>query len=109
VEKAPDFGEDVVDAKRIPFKINEEVFWAVPHQPAALLFDLAAAVKETSLEGQINALATFMQTMLVPESYERLKERMRDTERPVSFPQLMRIMEWLMEQYSGRPTQQSSP
>jgi hypothetical protein len=109
VNDVPDFGNDEDSGAPVEFKIDGETFYASTEQPAGLLFDVASATKSKDLESQINMLGSFLEMMLVPESYERLKARMRDKTRPVTFKQVVRIMEWLMEQYAGRPTQQSSP
>ena len=105
-EMMPDFG--VVDVEPpIPFKIDGEVFYAVGNQPAAVLFDMADMGEAKELNQQIRLLTAFIQGLLLPESFERLKLKMRDPAKPIGFKQLMTMIQWLMEQYGNRPTQPS--
>lgn len=108
----PDFGSSVNGEQLppIPFMIDGETFYAVPETSMGVLFDMGQLLKVEGLDKQLEALTLFIQSNLLPESFERLKLRMRDPGRPpVTFPQIMRILQYVMEQQAGRPTMPSSP
>lgn len=104
----PDFGTVEDQKPPLIFMIHGETFSALPTQPAGVLFDLAEMSEAKTVKEQIDLFSAFLGAMLVPESWERLKLRMRDAVRPVTMAELMRMIEWLMEQYGGRPTQGST-
>jgi hypothetical protein len=109
-EVIPDFGSmGQAVANPIPFRIDGEVFYAVGSQPAGVLFDMADLGEVKGFDAQVRLLSQFVQSLLVPESFERLKIKMRDPINPFGFTNLMRMIQWLMEQYSNRPTQPSPP
>lgn len=109
-EVIPDFGSmGQAVANPIPFRIDGEVFYAVGSQPAGVLFDMADLGEVKGFDAQVRLLSQFVQSLLVPESFERLKIKMRDPVNPFGFTNLMRMIQWLMEQYSNRPTQPSPP
>lgn len=71
-----------------------------------------------------NAMMESLELVLMPESYRKLKDRMKDPladlspedavritdlpYTPIELPQLNEILEWLMTEYGMRPTQSSS-
>lgn len=109
VRDVPDFGTGDKIPDPIEFKIDGDSYYAVGETSMGVLFDMADLVKTEGLSNQIDALVSFIQSVLMPESYERLKARLRDSKRPpVSFQVLMNVLNWVMEQQADRPTQQSS-
>ena len=111
-DQAPDLGADFAFRHPIPFKIHGEIFHGVPDLPAGMLFDMASMFSDvkggSGIGTQFETLDRFFQLLLVPESYERFKERMRDPERPITIGIMMAVMRYLIEQMTGRPTEQSS-
>lgn len=107
-QDVPDFGIGGVAAPPIPFRVDGEMFYAMGMQPAGLIFDLAGMTKDSTFEAQVQTFTTLIQGMLVPESFERLKIKMRDPISPLTFPKMMELIQWLMEQYGKRPTTPSS-
>lgn len=108
-DPVPDFGMGGQTVPPIPFKIDGEMFYAVGSQPASLIFDLAAMSEGgQDMNTQVKTFTTLIQGMLVPESFERLKAKMRDPLNPLSWAQMMKLIEWLMERYGNRPTTPAS-
>src|SRR5262245_15927878 len=108
VQEVPDFGSAMEAKHPIPFKIDGEMFYGQPSLPAGVLFDMVEMVNSTDQAAQIKMLNAFLEAMLVPESFERLKARIRDQHNPVSVAQVMKITEYLMRAASCGPTMQPS-
>jgi hypothetical protein len=105
----PDFG-GTTEVAPIQFNIDGEPYYAVGETSAGVLLDMGEMLKVEGLGNQISALTVFIQALLLPDSFERLKARLRDNKKsPISFQQLMRIIEYVMERQADRPTQQPSP
>ena len=104
-----DFTEDTNPP--IPFKIDDDVFYAVGDPPAGALLDLAELASLGDNPGKaIKAVADFLDTVLLPSSAELFASRMRNPQKPIKQTQLMRIIQWLVQQYGGgRPTVPASP
>jgi hypothetical protein len=108
VQEVPDFGTAMEAKHPVPFKIDGEMYFGNPSLPAGVLFDMIEMVNTKDQASQIRLLDEFLKAMLVPESYERLKVKMRDQTNPLSIQQVMKITEYLMSAATGRPTTQSS-
>lgn len=115
------------DKKDITFKIDDDVFYAVPEAPGALVSDLADMASDAvpDLE-KVKVIASFMDEVLRPESAMLFAERLRGyrleeqegEEEPVKiqvkvigFQQSLDIFTWLIETYMediGTPTKPRS-
>lgn len=113
----------------IRFKIDDDVFEAVPSVGADVMRDVIGmtdAIKVTALDQatatpeQLGEAAStvkthtaralqFLDTVLLPESAQRFGERMRSIENPITLEQAFQVWTWLIGQYGGRPTVPSSP
>lgn len=112
----------------VQFTVDGEVFRGRPYLPAQTMVDFTLKVEalgenSTGSEG-FGAMMESLELVLMPESYRKLKDRMKDplaglsdddaaamTElpyRPIELPQLNDILEWLMAEYGMRPTQSPS-
>ena len=102
-EAIEDFTEEIDPPK--PFKIDGDVFYAVGAPPAGALLDLAelANMGEDPAKA-LGSVASFLDTILLAESAQKFAQRMRDPENPITQKQLMRILQWLIQEYGNRPT-----
>lgn len=98
---------------RIYFAIDGEEFDArkalAPKrlQEAMLTFRATQENEEVTAETVMDKLKAALKLLLKEESYNRFVVIMDDDERdePIDVPQLTDIFQWLIEQYSQRPTQ----
>ncbi len=108
------FRDFTVKRRRIHFVIDGEEFDARKALSVAKL--QAAMTKFRSAQGEVEAvtadtilekLSGALELVLKPESYQRFIIMMNDEDRdePIDVPQLMDIFQWLIGQYSVRPTE----
>jgi hypothetical protein len=99
------------DRKPLKFKIDNDIFEAPANIPAQILLDFSRryeAMGEQAETGTyIEATQDLIAMVLKPSSVERFKARLSDIENPISLDQLNSILTWLMEEYTGRPTESS--
>lgn len=83
----------------VGFALYGEDFECEPQVQAGPLLDFTAL--------GVAGLRPFLKSILTEEAWGRFDELLHDRGRPVSSATLDRIVEALMEQYAGRPTQPS--
>jgi len=100
-------------AKRIKFKIDDDVFEAISDLPAltAMEFGQYANTLDTSsdLSEQAKALETMFRLVLTKQSADVFISRLSDVDKPIGARQMNSITMWLMEKYGFRPTVPSEP
>jgi hypothetical protein len=87
-----------------------EYFNAVPALPALHLVQFANAMEqmdEKDAGEQAHVFKDIYELVLTEESAERFIARMSDKNDPISLPQAMEIVEWIMSEFGMRPTQPS--
>lgn len=97
-------------SRELKFKIDGDVFHAVPDIAGGLLIDFAVhaqSLGEAELQSQPAIFEQMFDLVLFDESAKLFSERMRDKNRPITLKQAMDVVTWLMEQYGMRPTQPS--
>jgi hypothetical protein len=97
--------------KPIEFTIDNDRFDAVSAIPAHVLMDMTTefqAMDEGDPNEAIQAMMKVLELFLMPASYTRFTDRMKDKQEPIEFPQVQEVIFWLLEEYGMRPTQQSS-
>lgn len=95
----------------IPFKLNDQVFTCKPEAPSSLkMLRDARAIVETQ-DGGIAAkvILEFYETVMEPEEYARFSAYCDAPDVVVNLQLLVEIMQWLVGEYSARPTSPSSP
>jgi hypothetical protein len=97
----------------LEFKIGDDVFYAVGDSPGGVILDLAAMANSKEGEDKVGAISEFLDGVLLPESAELFADRMRNPSNPITFPQLLAVFEWLLEDYTGgveagRPTREAA-
>ncbi|MDK1473611.1 hypothetical protein QNO07_09285 [Streptomyces sp. 549] len=109
-----DITDDIRDfttaRKSIRFRVDSDVFDAVPDIPAQTLLDFAMEMEHAgdSPDQAIRAMVKVVDILLTQESAALFKARMSNPDNPISAQQLKDIMPWLLEQYGMRPTEPSS-
>src|SRR5262245_12537506 len=117
-----DFTE--VRQETLKFKIDDDIFEAVPAVGAELMKDVIgmtdasalaadrieslspedAAARMPKVMEQVNKVLGFLDTVLLEASAQTFAARMRSAERPITLTQAFKVWTWLVEQYGGRPT-----
>jgi hypothetical protein len=94
----------------VKFRIDDDIFVGVSNIPAldlmkfGVMFD---GLTEQDMLERPDAYEEMLALVLANESATRFFARMGDKVKPISMPQVMNVMSWLMEQYGLRPTQPS--
>lgn len=109
--KTADFSDPL---PRIVFVVDSEEFEAVKAIPLSTLEELvdqatAADDEAITARQRIAQMREIVAKLLLPDAAARLLARLDDGERPITPQQLVKIFQWLTEQYSGRPTQPPQP
>lgn len=97
---------------RVAFQIDGDVFEAPPVIPAMVMMQytktFSAMGADASADDQMAAMTGVLEMVLYPASYTHFIARLGDRERPIGLDQLQEVLEYLMESYGMRPTQQPS-
>ena len=84
-----------------------EVFLTRSRLPGLTLLKIAAATDESAaVSEQITAMLELLKMMII--DYERFEEVMLDVENPASQEDVSSIVETIVSEFSGRPTEQPS-
>jgi len=105
VEVIPNFSEPHKPPKK--FRIDDDVFECAPELPAGASTFLVKMSRAGDME-RVAMLGDFLDMIVLPESAERFAARMISPKEPITISQLLKVIEFLMETYTGRPTQPSS-
>lgn len=103
-----------IGRKSIKFKVDNDIFEAVPDIAAELAMEYASHMemltdpKKNSLDDQKEVVYSTLRLVLFPESADRFIERLRDQQNPIGQVRFGEITQWLLEQYGLRPTEQDS-
>ena len=101
-----DFGAGAVqNTEPISFRLHEEDFECVKNLQGNALLNLVAKAGSGDASDAAETIKDIFSKALLPESYERFVKLIDDPEKIVSVETLGEITAWLVEQYSGRPTQ----
>lgn len=94
------------DPKR--FRIAPDVFFAAPDLPAAA-YTVALQISEAKNEipSLIKLLFDFLDAVLDDESAQLIRARFNSKTNTIGFGTIMKVVNWLIEEYGLRPTQPS--
>lgn len=95
--------------KRVQFKLDGDVFTGVREIPAIMALEFSAHAENMTRENvsiteRIEGFTAILQLLLEPESASVFIGRLRDPLNPISVQTMMKVVPWLFEQYSLRPT-----
>ena len=97
-----------LNVEPLTFDLYDEEFTAYPEIQGSKLLQFSAHVGSDEQGESSEALLGFFETVLHPESYERMNLLWNDPERVVPIEMLSDIISWLIEEYTDRPTPASS-
>jgi len=89
------------------FKLNDDIFELTPELPAGASVMLADMVTMSEVQ-RVAKLGELLDMIFLPASAQRFADRMRSPVKPITSPQLGKILEWIFREYGAFPTQQSS-
>lgn len=107
----PDF---TIKDKRIPFRVDDDVFYARGALSLALMQQLvktAEGLNDAVKANNFSGIVDLFGKLLTPESVERFTQRITSEDSDDALDvkrQLLPIMYYIMEKHGVRPTQQSS-
>lgn len=107
-----DFGTPASSDEPVTFRLHGEVFRCVPAIQGVVLIEFIAAAgggAEGNMAATAEEMLRFFNRTIIPADRERFTELLNSDDRIVSLEGLVEIMDWLVEQYAGRPTQQPTP
>ena len=101
----------------VEFKINDDVFRGKPYIAAQTMIDFTLGIDklgdDISAQQGFDILSESLQLVLMPDSYKRFRDRMRDPsspdfaemtgQPPIDLPLVNSVVEWIMEEYGMRP------
>lgn len=109
----------------IKFRVDGDIFEAFSEVGAEVLLEATAPISvkvpaddASTEEQQAFLLAShennlrcfrFLQDALLPSSRDRFAERMKSASEPITLRQALSVYRFLVQTYSGRPTQPPSP
>lgn len=96
------------DEDFIEFKIDEQVVKAYRPTPSQMAWAITATGRYTSFSDKVAGVIDFFVGVLDEESRVHVVNRLMDRSDPFDFEQVQDIIKFLVEEWSGRPTQQPS-
>ena len=100
-----DFGSNEgVETSPLSFKLHNEEFHCVPAVQGKLMLQLAASAGDNDPAKAAGMIDSFFEQVLLAESYTRFSALLA-SEKIVPVETLANITAWLVEEYSGRPTE----
>jgi len=92
-------------AEPITFQVDQDTFTAFPPTASQFALFLAAQSTHSQTADQIAALIDFFNGMLSENDQMLLRSRLMSREDSFSFETVQAILEFLVEEWSARPTQ----
>lgn len=106
-EDLQDFTDHERPTDPVRFKIDGDIFEAAAALPAGVSHDFALMQSLEAAE-QVVLLGHILESFLLPESAARFASRLRDPVQPITNEQVGQVIKWLVEHYTGRPTEPAS-
>lgn len=99
--------------REIQFRIDDDLFSAVPVIPAQVMLDFTRQITEAdpskmAPSQQVQILTNMLAIVLEPASLKRFEARMADVTNPIDMEQINDVVMWLFEEYGMRPTTEPS-
>lgn len=90
------------------FTVDGQVLHAYPPDPAQLAVLMASTGRHTQIHTQIAGTINFFVEVMDEASAGYLERRLLDRNDPFGLEEVTEIMEWMIEEWTGRPTQPPS-
>lgn len=99
--------------KRLDFYIEPDTFDAAPVLPGDVFAEFVTLYNSTgdteTYQQQHDLLKRALELALLPDSWQRFADRLKDKTQPIDDDQMSDVVLWLLEEYGMRPTQPSQP
>lgn len=99
------FGGHKKKATPLSFELQGETFKCYPRMTGAALIDFAAAATSDDTSRSTAATLEFFEGVMKPEEHKRFDEFIRDPDKEIEIDELAEVVEWLVEEYTNRPTE----
>lgn len=101
---------DAVESPEAPmeFKIDGQVIRAYRPTDGQIAMLMAALGRHTSESTKIAGVVDFFVATLDDDGYNYVTNRLLSREDALEMDQIQEVIEWMIEEWSGRPTQQPS-
>lgn len=108
-EAKPEVQDFTREISRVQFKLDGDVFTGVREIPAIKALEFSGHSDKLKREDvpMPERIALFMdiiRLLLEPVSADHFISRLNDTANPIGLPTMLKVVPWLFEQYSMRPT-----
>ena len=98
------FGGHKKKAIPLSFDLDGETFAVHSRLPGAALIDFASAATSEDVSKSTSATLEFFEGAMTDDEHARFNKFIRDPVREVEIEDLAEIVEWLIEEYTSRPT-----
>lgn len=92
----------------LSFKIGDDEFTVYPPTTAMFALFLSSQAENRTIADQMAGVVDLVDGLLTEEQRPLFHKRLLDRNHPLDFDVLQEIIEWLLEEWSARPTQESS-
>ena len=104
------FGSPVLQSDEpLTFDLYDQQFRCQPALQGRVLIEFIAKSASGDPAAGAQAVLDFFDTAVIPADRERFKTMLESEEYIVPMDTLTQIMDWMVEEYTGRPTEQPSP
>jgi len=98
-----------IEKPLVQFKLDGDLFVGVRDIPAIKAMEFSGHADklgkdDVPIEERIAGFMDIIRLLLVPESAELFIARLSDPHNPIGVPTMLKVVPWLFEQYSLRPT-----
>lgn len=93
------------NAEPVTFKVDDDEFTAYPPTEGQMALMMAAQANNRETSDHVAGVIDFFDGLLDEETQKIFRERLMDRDDPFDFDLVQEIMESLIEEWSGRPTQ----
>lgn len=100
--------KDATEEKEWRFKVDGHEVVAYEATPAQVAVVLSSVGRHSSMTTKIAGIIDFFMAVFRTEDAEWLSQRLLDREDKFGIPQVEAILSWLIEEWTGHPTQGQS-
>lgn len=101
-------GRRIEEFEPLEFDLNDQHYKCKPAMQGAVLLDFVARADSESGGASAGALYGFFEDAMEEAEYKRFMEYLNSPEVIIDMDLIGEIASWLVEEYTARPTQQSS-
>jgi hypothetical protein len=110
VARHKSFGSPVLQSDEpLTFDLYDQQFRCAPAMQGRVLIEFIARSASGDPAAGAQAVLDFFDTAVIAADRERFKEMLEGEEYIVPMSTLTDIMDWMVEEYTGRPTEPPSP